>query len=146
MISDVVARYEELHLKYVEKCDDLNNEVESRRMWQTKASTSLKALNTLQGSNSFVLVILDGDGAIFQDYLYAMGREGGMQAAHTLHSDITTQLNINYPDSNVADWTIVVHVVLNLQGLSTKLQSCGIISSMYHQIWHVSQGKRLTRA
>ena len=32
LVAEVVRQYEELQLKYAEKCDDYNNEVESRRM------------------------------------------------------------------------------------------------------------------
>jgi hypothetical protein len=76
-----------------------------------------------------VLVVLDGDGAVFQDYLYANGRDGGAEAASLLQRDIKNQLNELYPDANVGDFQIVVNVVLNMQGLGTKLQSCNIISN-----------------
>lgn len=45
LIQDVIRAYEELQLKYTEKCDDYSNEVESRRMWQSKASLNERALN-----------------------------------------------------------------------------------------------------
>ena len=44
LIAEIIRDYEELQLKYAEKCDDFNNEVESRRMWQTKASYNAQAL------------------------------------------------------------------------------------------------------
>jgi hypothetical protein len=34
-----------------------------------------------------------------------------------------------YPEAHVANWNIVVNVVLNMQGLSQKLHTCGIISN-----------------
>ena len=37
MVNEVIRQYEELKLKYDEKCDDYHNEVESRRLWQSKA-------------------------------------------------------------------------------------------------------------
>ena len=43
-VADIVRNYEELQLKYAEKCDDYMNEVESRRLWQGKATASDKAL------------------------------------------------------------------------------------------------------
>lgn len=56
-----------------------------------------------------------------------MGRDGGAEAAHQLHAAIKTNLKETYLDGNVDDWTVVVQVVLNLQGLANKLQACGII-------------------
>ena len=44
LVAEVIRNYEELQLKYAEKCDDYSNEVESRRMWQGKASTNERAL------------------------------------------------------------------------------------------------------
>ena len=64
----------------------------------------------------------------FQDKLYAIGKEGGAEAAHQLHGEIKSHLKTTYPDANVDDWNIVVQVVLNLQGLASKLLACNIVS------------------
>lgn len=45
LVADLVKNYESLKLKYDQKCDDYNNEVESRRMWQNKANANERALN-----------------------------------------------------------------------------------------------------
>ena len=44
LVAEVIRKYDELQLKYAEKSDDYNNEVESRRMWQSKASSHERAL------------------------------------------------------------------------------------------------------
>lgn len=132
MVTEILRNYEELHMKYVEKVDDYNNEVESRRMWQSKARTTELALSEQKqasGSSNFALAVIDGDGAIFQDYLLAMGKDGGADAAQQLHTELRNHLRTVYPDSNVSDWSIVVQIVLNLQGLGTKLHGCGIINN-----------------
>ncbi|KAK5711186.1 hypothetical protein LTR17_018534 [Elasticomyces elasticus] len=132
MVTELLQEFEELQLKYTEKCDDYNNEVESRRMWQTKARTTEVALTQQKqasGSNNFALAVIDGDGAIFQDFLLAQGKDGGADCAHHLHTELRNHLRAIYPDSNVADWSILVHVVLNVQGLGHKLQQCGIITN-----------------
>jgi len=46
-----------------------------------------------------------------------------------MHTELRNQLKATYPESNVSDWSIVVHIILNLQGLGTKLQACQIISN-----------------
>lgn len=38
LITDVLRKYDLLLAEYQRKCDDFNNEVESRRMWQQKES------------------------------------------------------------------------------------------------------------
>ena len=65
----------------------------------------------------------------FQDFLYALGKEGGSDAAHQLHAEIKSHLKRLYPDASVDDWSIVVQVVLNLHGLAAKLHGCGVVSS-----------------
>jgi hypothetical protein len=44
MVEELVDKYEDLMLRYEQKNDDYNNEVESRRHWQTKASKSERDL------------------------------------------------------------------------------------------------------
>ena len=44
LVAEVIRNYEELQMKYKETCDDLYNEIESRRMWQSKASSHERAL------------------------------------------------------------------------------------------------------
>jgi hypothetical protein len=36
-VTDLVQKYQELQVKYQEKCGDYENEVESRRIWQSSA-------------------------------------------------------------------------------------------------------------
>lgn len=69
------------------------------------------------------------DPSQFDNYLYAQGKDGGAEAASLLHAGLKTQLSQLYPEAHVSDWNIVVNVVLNAQGLGTKLQACGIIDN-----------------
>jgi len=66
-VAELLRNFQALELKYTEKCDDYNNEVESRRMWQSKAKISEVALieqKQASGSNNFALAVIDGDGAV----------------------------------------------------------------------------------
>lgn len=83
-----------------------------------------------QESNPFVFVAIDGDGAIFQDKFLKAGADGGAEAAEQLHARVRRHIATLYPDDNTQDWSIVVHVILNVEGLSKALQSCGIIRSV----------------
>lgn len=57
-----------------------------------------------------------------------MGKDGGAEAAHQLQNAVKEEVQATYPDA-ISDWSIVVQVVLNLQGLATKLQSLNVISN-----------------
>jgi hypothetical protein len=61
--------------------------------------------------------------------LYAQGKDGGADAASQLFAELKDQLKQMYPEAHVANWNIVVNVVLNMQGLGQKLHACGIISN-----------------
>ncbi|KAF4828203.1 hypothetical protein CGCTS75_v007569 [Colletotrichum tropicale] len=135
MIGEILTRYEHLQRAYQEKCDDYSNEVESRRMWQTKAGTYDREMQALSKSlkttesNPFVFVIIDGDGAVFQDMLLKAGADGGSQAGYLLHNEIMNYVSEAYPQAASQDWSVMVQIVLNLDGLAKKLHACGIISN-----------------
>lgn len=89
--QDVLQRLQELEYRYQEKCSDYDNEVESRRIWQSKAaeaqryvqsiqrssvSDSLLCMTTencsidfVQDTNPFVMALIDGDGALVSSNL-----------------------------------------------------------------------------
>ncbi|GIZ39006.1 hypothetical protein CKM354_000239900 [Cercospora kikuchii] len=128
LVAQILQDYEDLKLKVGEISDDYKNEVASRRMWQNKAAScerdleqALSQQKQVASTSNFAVVLIDGDGAIFSDYLYGMGKDGGAEAAHQLHKEVQRHLKAIYPDSNVDDWNIVVQVVLNLSGLAAKL-------------------------
>ncbi|EME89346.1 uncharacterized protein MYCFIDRAFT_98041, partial [Pseudocercospora fijiensis CIRAD86] len=132
LVTRILKDYEELKVRYEEREDDYKAWVATRNChqhfrssWEAQAPDARADLK--QSSNNFVLCLIDGDGALFEDHLYAMGRDGGSEAAYRLHTEIQAHLKSIYPDANVDDWSIMVQVVLNQQGLANKLQNCGII-------------------
>ncbi|KAM0273958.1 hypothetical protein ACHAQH_008101 [Verticillium albo-atrum] len=136
MIQELIRRTEELERAYYEKCDDYDNEVESRRMWQAKATKLTKeigALTQVMDSNPFVYAIIDGDGAVFDQALLAKGADGGAEAAHMLQTEIKNYIKEVYPEANIEDWSIVVQVVLNVEGLAKKLHAAGIVPNTAEQ-------------
>ncbi|KAF2237206.1 C-x8-C-x5-C-x3-H type zinc finger protein [Viridothelium virens] len=130
LVENIVKQYEKLQYKYLEKCNDYDNEVQSRRLWQTQYETArrekLHAENGID-SNPFVLALIDGDGAIFQDALLKEGRDGGADAAHRLLTEIKQYVQANF--ENAGAWSVMVQVYTNLEGLGRKLFSLGMISS-----------------
>ncbi|TID02396.1 hypothetical protein CH35J_003662 [Colletotrichum higginsianum] len=129
MVQDLLVRHSQLQALYREKCDDYSNEVESLRMWQTKANTlarEVTSLNKANESNPFVFVIIDGDGAVFQEALLRRGAEGGAEAGYLLWTEIKNYVTDAYPEAASEDWNIIVQVVLNVDGLAKKLHASGI--------------------
>ncbi|KAK1964352.1 C-x8-C-x5-C-x3-H type zinc finger protein [Colletotrichum sublineola] len=130
MIQDLLVRHGQLQALYREKCDDYSNEVESRRMWQTKANNlgqEVSSLKKANDSNPFVFVIIDGDGAVFQESLLKRGADGGAEAGYLLWTEIKNYVTDAYPEAASEDWNIIVQVVLNVDGLAKKLHSSGVV-------------------
>jgi hypothetical protein len=83
----------------------------------------------LQERDAFVLVLVDGDGLIFEDHLLQKGEAGGKEAAGQLWSAIRNHMHRqNLPDIP-NDYKIVTRVYANLRGLSNICKLTGIIDN-----------------
>jgi hypothetical protein len=152
MVVELVTKYEELRVRFDQQSDDYNNEMESRRMWHKKYNTARKEnsefknhsvcplsllcylIDMFQDSNPIVFAIIDGDGAVFDDQLLAKGEEGGEEAAHRLHTTLKKYIDDHHPETNAERCSIVVQVVLSLEGLSKKLQACGVVRNVAKEL------------
>jgi hypothetical protein len=86
----------------------------------------------LQTANPLVFMIIDGDGAIFREDLISKGEEGGAEAAHLLQMEIKNYLKNLYPDSNLDSYSVMVQVMLNMDGLSRALVNASLIQGGIH--------------
>ena len=80
----------------------------------------------MQERDPFVLVLIDGDGMIFEDELLKQGEQGGRQAADLLWNEIHSQLQ-NRTDLP-SDAKIVSRIYANLRGLADACTKAGIIA------------------
>ncbi|KAI5273960.1 hypothetical protein E4T47_02870 [Aureobasidium subglaciale] len=145
LVQEVIHKYVELQQQYHNKFEDYENELASRRMWQAQARNLERSLQTTnmglnyfcqkivadngQEASGFVLALIDGDGAIFHDYLYKAGNDGGADAAQKLHDQIRAHVAECYPDRNTSGYDIMVQIFYNMEGLSHKLKSLGIFKN-----------------
>jgi hypothetical protein len=115
-LTEVLAKYGALIESYKRLKSDYEEERESRERY--------KQLARGQERNPFVLVLVDGDGYIFDDDLVSNGAEGGQRAAHLLHESIMASLRARGLDH----CRVMVRVYTNLVGLSkvlSKIKLCG---------------------
>ncbi|KAI4737518.1 hypothetical protein E4T50_11985 [Aureobasidium sp. EXF-12298] len=132
LVQEVIQKYAELQQQFHHKSEDYENELASRRMWQAQARNFERTLQTTTmglEANGFVLALIDGDGAIFHDYLYKAGSDGGADAAQELHNKIRDHVAECYPDRNTSGYDIMVQIFYNMEGLSHKLKSLGIFKN-----------------
>jgi hypothetical protein len=72
-------------------------------------------------ASSFVLALIDGDGAIFQDaLLQAAAGDGGSEAASRLY-------HVASVHSNSGNWPVMVQIYLSLDKLAMKLAQVGLV-------------------
>ncbi|KAI9716336.1 MAG: hypothetical protein M1812_005401 [Candelaria pacifica] len=127
LIEELLWKVETLNTLYENKCLDHERETNANRNMQLQT-------NHLQGQirkmerNPFVLVLIDGDGMIFQDYLLQDGEQGGKDAAASLWTDVLSYVQLNLPDLP-SDINIVARIYANTKGLAETCARAGIVSN-----------------
>jgi hypothetical protein len=115
-LAEVLEKYETLIESYKRLKSDYEEERDSRERYKQMARG--------QERNPFVLVLVDGDGYIFDDDLVSNGAEGGQRAAQLLNETIVSSLRTR----GLENCRIMVRVYSNLAGLSktlSKIKLCG---------------------
>ena len=77
--------------------------------------------------NPFALILIDGDGYIFQETLIQKGVEGGEKAAHHLQEHAQHYFRSKNLEG-WSNWRIMVRIYLNIDGLSNRLLRSGCVS------------------
>ncbi|KAK3707223.1 hypothetical protein LTR37_012223 [Vermiconidia calcicola] len=108
-LSEFLEKYTTLIDDYKRLKSDYEEERDSRERYKQMARG--------QERNPFVLVLVDGDGYVFEDDLVSTGTEGGQQAARLLHDAVKDSLRSRGLDH----CRIMVRVYANLAGLSKHL-------------------------
>lgn len=80
-----------------------------------------------QERDPYVLVLIDGDGMIFDDKLIEEGELGGREAAGLLWNAITDHVHHNVHDLG-SDYKIVARIYANLKGLGEVCNRAGILN------------------
>lgn len=82
--------------------------------------------NILKEREAFVLVLIDGDGMIFNDELVKNGESGGKEAAAMLWDAVKAYVQIELPHIPL-DYKIMTRIYANLKGLGDACHKIGII-------------------
>lgn len=115
-LAEVLEKYGTLIESYKRLKSDYEEERDSRERYKQMARG--------QERNPFVLVLVDGDGYIFDDDLVSNGAEGGQRAAHLLNEAVMSSLRTR----GLENCRIMVRVYTNLVGLSktlSRIKLCG---------------------
>lgn len=108
-LTEVTEKYSALMDDYKRLRSDYEEERDSRERYKQMARG--------QERNPFVLVLIDGDGYIFDDDLVSKGADGGQEAARLLNDVVKRSLRSRGLDH----CRVMVRVYANLAGLSKTL-------------------------
>ncbi|KAI4621707.1 hypothetical protein J4E80_004077 [Alternaria sp. BMP 0032] len=130
-VTEILAKYRELSEEHANLKNDYLSERDIRRNYQRTVDEKQALVGDYTRqleASSFVLALIDGDGAIFQDaLLQAAGADGGSEAASLLYHAIRDHVASLYNSSG--SWPIMVQVYLSLDKLAQKLASVGLLRS-----------------
>ncbi|RYP31910.1 hypothetical protein DL766_004195 [Monosporascus sp. MC13-8B] len=113
-LPDILERYANLIEDYKRLKSDYEEEREGRERYKQMARG--------QERNPFVLVLVDGDGYVFDDELVRDGTEGGSRAAKRLNDTVKHSLR----RKGLEGCEIMVRAYANLVGLSKALYKVGL--------------------
>lgn len=92
-------------------------------------SEALKKLEVVVNRGAFTMVLLDGDGMIFNDQYLRAGEHGGRDAATTLSEHLRNYFQISVKDLP-PDFKVIVRIYVNLKGLSEVCYRGGITENV----------------
>ncbi|KAK4180728.1 hypothetical protein QBC36DRAFT_15424 [Triangularia setosa] len=122
--TELSKRVHERNLDY-EDATRSRRELQQRiRALETQLETSILANDQIKNTNSYVVVLIDGDGLIFKPELIQQGLAGGKKAAYALRSAILGQCGPHGSEIGV-----LAQVYLNLAGLSKAMRRDGCLEN-----------------
>ncbi|KAF6222101.1 hypothetical protein HO133_001187 [Letharia lupina] len=130
LIEELLRRLDELTEDFhQEKLDHareshFNREVQ---LQEIQLRDELRKYKALMDRDAFILVLIDGDGMIFDDRLVQIGEAGGREAAGLLWNAVMDhfQTDTDLP----SDVKIVTRIYANLKGLGDVCKRSGILST-----------------
>ncbi|KAK4193999.1 hypothetical protein QBC40DRAFT_291545 [Triangularia verruculosa] len=122
--SELIQRIHDRNLDY-EDATRSRRELQQRiHALETHLETAIIANDQIKNTNSYVVVLIDGDGLIFKPELIQQGIAGGKKAAYALRSAILGQCG---PHGN--EIGVLAQVYLNLAGLSKAMRRDGCLEN-----------------
>ncbi|KAK1139739.1 hypothetical protein N8T08_011203 [Aspergillus melleus] len=119
LIEDLLQRVTELEEAYQQEKLDHERETRFNRDIQINEMDlmdKVSRLKTVMDRVPFVVVLLDGDGIIFQDSFLQQGGQGGRNAATKLQTALQNYVANNFP--RIASPKIITKLYVNVKGLA----------------------------
>jgi hypothetical protein len=94
-------------------------------MHEIELMNRITRMTNIMEQEPYILVLIDGDGVIFDDSFLRQGEQGGKDAANQLWSVVREYASANL--SNVQSPKIVARIYANVKGLADVCQKAGIV-------------------
>ncbi|KAL8895583.1 MAG: hypothetical protein Q9192_003548 [Flavoplaca navasiana] len=129
LILELLSRVDRLDESYQQMALDHQRETQFNREGQLrerKLQDELRKLKAFMNRDPFVLVLIDGDGMIFEDDLLRKGELGGKEAAAGLWNGIKDHVHNSLPNIP-SDCRIMTRIYANMKGLSEVCWRAGLV-------------------
>jgi hypothetical protein len=127
--QEIIEKYRTLSEEHSNLKNDYLSERDIRRNYQRTVDEQKQEVSAYERkfeASSFVLALIDGDGAVFQDaLLQAAAGDGGSEAASRLHYAVRDHIASLYDNSG--HWPVMAQIYLSLDKLAIKLAQVGLL-------------------
>ncbi|KAK1459244.1 hypothetical protein CMEL01_02243 [Colletotrichum melonis] len=135
LMKDLLIYCKEIQGQYADENQILKQELRNAKLDLEHATTSRREMQQvlqeldyensyMKNRNPYVLILIDGDGLLFQESFIRQGIEGGKQAAYALRTAVA-----EYVGSQSGEVEIVAKVCANLSGLGRAMRRDGCLDS-----------------
>ncbi|KAL8715390.1 MAG: hypothetical protein Q9220_000723 [cf. Caloplaca sp. 1 TL-2023] len=131
LITELLSRLDGLNNEHQQTTLDHQREIQFNRDGQKRERDlreEVRKYKSLMSRDPFILVLLDGDGMIFEDDMIRKGELGGKEAAAELWNDIKDYVHEKLSEIP-ADCRIVARIYANLKGLADVCYRTRIVDS-----------------
>ncbi|EEP83006.1 predicted protein [Uncinocarpus reesii 1704] len=128
LIEDLLRRVTELEEAYQQTRLDHDRETRFNRevqMHEIELMEQITRIKAVMDQEPFLLVMIDGDGMIFQDSFLQQGEQGGKDAANQLWLAVREYSARAFP--NIQSPKIVTRIYANVKGLAEACFKAGIV-------------------
>ncbi|KAI9373674.1 hypothetical protein BJX61DRAFT_532987 [Aspergillus egyptiacus] len=127
LIEELIQRVTELESIYQQ--EQLDHEREKRfnrdiQIHEMELMEQISRIEAIMSREPFIVVLLDGDGMVFQDELLQLGEEGGHKAAKQLSTAVEAYVTENFP--SLISPKIITKMYVNMKGLCDACVRGGI--------------------
>ncbi|KAF2873614.1 hypothetical protein BDV95DRAFT_348737 [Massariosphaeria phaeospora] len=129
LLKEIMYRYDYISEQYKREVEQRAIERDDISVWQRDREyyvNTFRSYSIALDRNPFVLVLVDGDGMIFQDEFLRSGQKGGQDAASRLYNAVVNCIQLDY-SSIPTDAQVVCRIYANVRGLADVLVRAGVI-------------------